>query len=39
MKRPLEEVRARADKRHSQHELHHAVRLAEQDYSLDSAAV
>ena len=29
MKRPLDEVRARVDKRQSQHELHHAVRLAE----------
>jgi hypothetical protein len=29
MKRPLEEVRARVDKRQSQHELHHAMRLAE----------
>ena len=29
MKRPLDEVRARVEKRESQHELHHALRLAE----------
>ena len=29
MKRPLDEVRARVDKRESQHELHHALRLAD----------
>ena len=29
MKRPIEEVRARVDKRQSEHELHHALRLAE----------
>src|SRR4051812_9837253 len=29
MRRPLDEVRARVEKRQSQHELHHAVRLAE----------
>jgi hypothetical protein len=29
MRRPLEEVRARVDKRQSQHELHHAERFAE----------
>ena len=29
MKRPLDEVRARVQKRQSQHELHHALRLAD----------
>ena len=29
MKRPLDEVRARVDKRQSEHEVHHAQRLAE----------
>ena len=29
MKRPLDEVRARVQKRESQHELHHALRLAD----------
>ena len=29
MKRPLDEVRAHVEKRESQHELHHALRLAE----------
>ena len=29
MKRPLDEVRARVEKRQSQHDLHHALRLAE----------
>jgi hypothetical protein len=29
MKRPLDEVRARVEKRQSQHEQHHAVRVAE----------
>jgi hypothetical protein len=29
MKRPLDEVRARVDKRQSEHELHHAQRTAD----------
>ena len=42
-KRPLDEVRARIDKRHAEHEVHHALRLAdeaEQDAAdaIDTAA-
>ena len=39
MKRPLDEVRARVDKRQSEHEVHHAERLADAAEEDAAAAV
>jgi hypothetical protein len=39
MKRPLDEVRARVDKRQSEHELHHAQRTADAAHEDAAAAI